>query len=177
MKTTLSNILGAASRKNLPFLLIGGHAVILSGFPRNTIDIDLLAPDKSRSAWMDLMRELKFRLYHGAGGFAQFEPSDPEMVAVDFMFVDDLTWERLSHEPVARQIEGQYVRIPHPEHLVALKLHAAASPNRSRREADWEDIRQLVLICGLDPADPTFREIILRYGGENALLRIESFLK
>ncbi len=64
------------------------------------------------------------------------------------------------------------VRIPRVEHLVALKLHAAASPTRDAREQDWEDIRQMVRACHLNPTDTYFREIILRYGGEEAIDRI-----
>ena len=65
---------------------------------------------------------------------------------------------------------------PRPEYLVALKLHAAASPTRSKPEVDWEDIRQIVRICALDPErDESFRELILSYGGEDALAKIQSF--
>jgi len=96
---------------------------------------------------------------------------------VDLMFVDDHTWALLSAEPLERNLAGHSVRLPRPEHLIALKLHAASSPDRSKPEADWEDIRQIVRLCGLDLADPQFREIILSYGGEEALHRIESFLK
>ena len=34
--------------------------------------------------------------------------------------------------------------MPRPEHLVALKLHAASSPKRSKPEVDWEDIARLL---------------------------------
>ena len=159
----------------MPCLLIGGNAVILLGFPRNTIDIDLLVPAASRSGWLDLMRDLQFRLFHGTDAFAQFEPGGPGMVSVDLMFVDDHTWERLSAEPLERTVEGQSVRLPRPDHLIALKLHSAASPDRGNPETDWEDIRQIIRICEVDRGDAQFRQMILRYGGEDALRRIDSF--
>ena len=65
--------------------------MILFGFARSTIDIDLLVPTRLRSAWLDLMRELGFRLYHGTGAFAQFEPEEKTISSVDLMFVDDRT--------------------------------------------------------------------------------------
>jgi hypothetical protein len=40
---------------------------------------------------------------------------------------------------------------------------------------DWEDIRQIIRICGVNSANPAFREMVLRYGGEKALRRIDSF--
>jgi hypothetical protein len=175
VKTTLSAIRDGAAQKKLPFLLIGGNAMILLGFPRNTIDLDLLVPMARRSAWLDLMRDLRFHLYHGSDAFAQFEPAGSGMVSVDLMFVDDLTWERLYAEPLARDVAGHPILIPQPEHLIALKLHSASSPDRQRSEMDWEDIRQIIRICGIDSANPAFREMVLRYGGEKAMRRIDSF--
>jgi hypothetical protein len=97
------------------------------------------------------------------------------MVSVDLMFVDERTWERLSAEPLERHVAGYNILIPRPEHLIALKLHSASSPDRQRAEMDWEDIRQIIRICSIDSANPAFREIVLHYGGEKALRRIESF--
>ena len=175
MQETLRRIIETSEARNLPFLLIGGNAIILLGYIRNTIDIDFLVQSEKRSQWLDLMRDLGFRFLHGTGAFAQFEPAESGEPGVDLMFVNAATWEKLSESSITGHAAGREVRIPRPEHLVALKLHAASSPTRSKPEVDWEDIRQIVRICGLNIADPEFRQIILRYGGENAVLRIESF--
>jgi hypothetical protein len=177
MQETLRRIIELATSRNLPFLLIGGNAVILFGFARSTIDIDLLVPTRRRSAWLDLMRELGFGFYHGTGAFAQFEPEDKTFASVDLMFVDDHTWNILSQAPVTKSLAGHDVGLPRPEHLVALKLHAARGADRSRPEADWEDIRQLVRICGLNLDNDEFRDIVRRYGGEEAIHRIGLFEK
>jgi len=88
----------------------------------------------------------------------------------------EATWEKLIAGAREMDLSGQRVLVPRPEYLVALKLHAAASPTRSKPEVDWEDIRQIVRICALDPErDESFRELILRYGGEDALAKIQSF--
>ena len=176
MQETLCRIIEAAEARSLPFLLIG-HAVILIGFARNTVDIDLLVPTLRRSVWLNLMRELGFRFYHGTGTFAQFEPEDKGVTSVDLMFVNDHTWSSLSEAPVTKTLVGHDVRLPRPEHLVALKLHAAKGPDRSKPETDWEDIRQIVHICGLNIGDAEFRALVLHYGGEEAVRRIESFGK
>jgi hypothetical protein len=157
--------------------LIGGNAVILLGFPRTTIDIDFLVPETNRSGWLDLMRELKFRLYHGSAAFAQFEPGETGMAPVDLMFVDEHTWTSLSAQPQELMVGEQPVRVPRPEHLIAMKLHSASSPDRAKPEVDWEDIRQIIQISGLDSSDPQFRDLIVRYGGAEALRRIDSFRK
>jgi hypothetical protein len=175
MKTTLSTVLGAAHRRKLPCLLIGGNAVIHLGYQRLTLDIDLLVPERKRSQWLDLMRELGFRFLYGTEVFAQFQPGTPGMAPVDLMFVDAATWKTLDSEAREEIVADQPVRVPRVEHLIALKLHAAASPHRDAREQDWQDIRQMVRACHLNPADEYFREIILRYGGQEAMNRILSF--
>ncbi len=176
MHQTLRRILDAADLRGLRCLVIGGNALILLGYVRNTLDLDLLVEAERRSGWLDLMRELGYQIFHGVGAFAQFEMHSVENEPpVDLMFVNAETWQKMW--PVARCLEGpsRAIFTPRPEHLVALKLHAAASPSRSKPESDWEDIRQIVRICALNPADPEFRATILRYGGESALERIESF--
>lgn len=170
-------ILRLASERHLPSLLIGGNAIILLGYIRNTADLDLLVPEAARSQWLDLVRDLGYRLYHGASAFAQFEPGDSSTVPLDLMFVEQGTWEKLLEGATEADLAGERVRLPRPEHLVALKLHSALSPTRSKPEVDWEDIRQIVRICRLDPAEESFRQIILRYGDADALRRIQNFAR
>jgi Nucleotidyl transferase AbiEii toxin, Type IV TA system len=170
MQETLRRIIEAAETRKLPFLLIGGNALILLGYIRNTVDIDLLVESEKRSKWLDLMREFGLHFLHETGAFVQFEPAEPGDPGIDLMFVDAVTWEKLLESSRKDQAAGHEVRMPKPEHLVALKLHAASSPTRSKPETDWEDVRQIVRICRLDIADPEFREIVRRYGGEEAVL-------
>lgn len=175
MEKDVTAILRLALERGLPSLLIGGNAVILLGYIRNTVDLDLLLPEEARSRWLDLMRDLGYRFFHGVSAFAQFEPPNQTGAPVDLMFVEQETWEKLVDGAQEMELAGERVLLPRPEYLVALKLHAAASPTRSKPEVDWEDIRQIVRICALDPAEESFRELILRYGGEDALARIRSF--
>lgn len=165
----------AAAERGLPSLLIGANAVVLLGHIRNTIDLDLLVPEASRSRWLDLMRELGYRFFHGTEAFAQFEPRDNTGAPVDLMFVEQETWEKLADGAIEMRLGRERVFLPRPEYLVALKLHAATSPTRSKPQVDWEDIRQVVRIARLDPAEESFRALILRYGGKDALTKIESF--
>jgi hypothetical protein len=169
-------LLRLASERGLPSLLIGGNAVILLGYIRNTIDLDLLLPEESRSQWLDLLRELGYRFLHGVSAFAQFEPPVGGNAApVDLMFVERTTWEKLIAGAQEVDLAGARALLPRPEYLVALKLHAAASATRSKPEVDWEDIRHIVRLCALDPAEESFRALVLRYGGEDALAKIKAF--
>ncbi len=175
MEKDVTAILRLASERGLPSLLIGGNAIILLGYIRNTVDLDLLLPEEFRSQWIDLLRELGYRFLHGVSAFAQFEPADSSAPPVDLMFVDRATWEKLLEGSSEMNLATERVRLPRPEYLVALKLHAISSSTRSKKEIDWEDIRQLVRICALNPHEEPFRALILRYGNEDALRRIETF--
>lgn len=175
MEKDVTAILRLAAERGLPSLLIGGNAIILLGYIRDTVDLDLLLPQADRSRWLDLVRELGYRFFHGVPAFAQFEPQSAAGVPLDLMFVDQPTWEKMLEGSREMNLAAEAVRLPRPEYLVALKLHAIKSPTRRKKEVDWEDIRQIVRICGLDPADESFRALILRYGDEAALQRIIDF--
>ena len=175
MKMDVTAVLRLANERGLPHLLIGGNAVIMLGYIRNTVDLDLLVPESSRSGWLDLMGELGYRFFHGVTAFAQFEPPESTGAPVDFMFVEQTTWDKLIEGAQEMDLAGESVLLPRPEYLVALKLHAATSPARGHPEVDWEDIRQIVRICALDPEEESFRALILRYGGEDGLRRIKEF--
>ncbi|HEX8680194.1 MAG TPA: hypothetical protein VF683_09555 [Chthoniobacterales bacterium] len=177
MKEDVIHLIRRARENGLPSLVIGAHAVILLGYTRNTTDFDLLVPEEKRSEWLDLMRELGFRLFHGTEAFVQMEAARAGGTSVDLMFVDGPTWQSLLRGARAGDFGGEKVLTPRPEFLVALKLHAASSPTRSKPAIDWEDIRQIVRICALDPEEESFRDLIVRYGGEDGLARIRDFAR
>jgi hypothetical protein len=155
----ITAILRLAAERGLPSLLIGGNAIILLGYIRNTVDLDLLLPEQCRWQWLDLLRELGYRFLHGVPAFAQFEPPDSCSAPVDLMFVDQATWEKLIEGSKEMNLATERVRLPRPECLVALKLHAIASPTRRKKEIDWQDIRQIVRICALEPDKEAFRSL------------------
>lgn len=93
---------------------------------------------------------------------------------LDIMFVNQRTWEKIRRETQERTQGRIVVRVPSPRHMVALKLHAANSPQRSEPEKDWLDIDVLVRTHQLDLSDPEFEKLILRYGGEKSLQRLKS---
>lgn len=168
-------ILRLAAQRGLPSLLIGANAVVKLGYIRATVDFDLLVSEEWRSQWLDLLRDLGYRFFRGDTAFAQFEPANKSWSPVDIIFVAPETWEKLIDGANEIDLAGEQVLLPRPEYLVALKLHAASSPSRSKRAIDWEDIRQIVRLCRLDPSDDSFRALILRYGGVDALEKIQGF--
>ena len=165
----IERLSGEAGKRGLEFLLIGGQAVIHHGYPRMTIDVDFLCRAPQREEWGEVIGRYGYKAYSVANAFTQFA-GDPGWPKVDLMFVDDQTFAKLEKEAVRKGA----VCIPSARHLVALKLHAARSASRSEPEKDWGDIEALVKLHRLDPGDKDFRDIVLRYGGEESLARIET---
>ncbi len=163
-----------AGSRGLDFLLIGGHALAHHGYIRMTRDIDLLAKEAQRPAWRDLLQQCEYRVLLETPAFAQFDPLSSGSPPVDIMFVHDDTWSKLRSEAERKQSGQAEVVVPSARHMVALKLHAASSPNRRSPGKDWADIEELVRRHKLDPHNETFAELIRRYGGEAAVDRIRA---
>ncbi len=117
MQKDVTAILRRAAERRLPSLLIGGNAIILLGYIRNTVDLDLLLPEEARSRWLDLLRDLGYRLFRGASAFAQFEAPEAGGAPVDLMFVEQATWEKLIVGATEMDLAGKRVLLPQPEYL------------------------------------------------------------
>src|SRR5207237_6156115 len=85
----LETISHKAAQAGLPFLIIGGYAVLAHGYIRATADLDLLVPKSRRSEWRALLEELGFSVFQEASSFIQFHPSPEARLPVDLMLVAD----------------------------------------------------------------------------------------
>ena len=149
----------------VPFLVIGGHAVIALGHVRATFDYDFLTSESHRHALNTVFEDIGYTLFAANGPFVQWT-APPGLPPVDIMVVDDATFVKLETTSRSVAIAGQQVRIPSPENLVALKLHASRQRTReSASHQDWLDIVQIVRRQRLDLEEPSFRALLVRYGG------------
>ena len=149
----------------VPFLVIGGHAVIALGHVRATFDYDFLTGESHRHELNAVFEDLGYTLFAASGPFVQWT-APPGLPPVDIMVVDDATFGKLEATSRGVAIAGHQVRIPSPENLVALKLHASRQRSlESASHQDWLDIVQIVRRQGLDLEDPAFRALLVRYGG------------
>lgn len=69
---------GAAGKRGLRFLVIGGHAVIAHGYPRTTFDLELLVERERSPEWDALLAELGYRILARQSAFVQFTPPTPQ---------------------------------------------------------------------------------------------------
>lgn len=158
-----------AEAEGLRFLLIGGYAVILLGYVRATIDWDFLVPKCERDRWSDLFGSIGYSVYAETEAFVQLQPP-PDMPVVDLMVVNDQTFEKLQVGSLSREVEGRPLCIPSAQNMVALKLHAARQrTDGDKRDKDLVDVIEIVKRNDLSLDNPEFHELVLRYGGPDAI--------
>ena len=130
MRELIEKVASLAREHGLGFLLIGGNALAFYGYPRNTLDVDFLIRDDELEKWEQILGAMGYRKFHATSAFAQFEKG--EGLPADLMVVSDSTWEKLNESARLFSMGSEEFALPSPEHIVALKLHAATSQFRSK---------------------------------------------
>ena len=171
MESFLTTISRLIDEKELPALMIGGHAVTALGHPRATFDLDLLIPRSSAGKWRTELSKLRYRLFAESANFHQYESAfELPLPPVDLMLVDDEVFQTL----LATKNPSKPVATPGALAMIALKLHAIHQPAREDVEKDWSDVLALVKAHKLSLDDPDFSATVLRHGGETAVQRIRA---
>jgi len=162
------NFLGAiaiqAAEKGLPFVLAGGHAVIVHGHPRNTFDIDLIIRRVDQARWSELVKRMGYSFHREGTTFLQFNPPNAQSLPLDLMLVGDETFTKLMAEAVPAPASAAGAKVVSLPHLLALKCHAIKHGHRGRIVKDADDVIRLVLANKLDLDEPGIRDLFLKHG-------------
>lgn len=170
VQSLLNTVARLMKEKDLPALMIGGHAVTALGHARATFDLDLLIPRSAAGDWNAALCGLSYRLFAESDNFHQYEaPADFPLPPIDLMLVDDEVFLVLEQA----KLPTQPIAVPCVEAMIALKLHAASQRARNEAEKDWADIIALCKAHKLSLDDADFRAMIQRHGGSKAVQRIE----
>jgi hypothetical protein len=161
-----------ASSRKLPYLVIGGYAVIAHGYPRLTFDFDLAVERTRQADWLSCVAALGYTVHHDGGAFLQLRSSQHSW-EVDLMLLNDDTFQKLFHGSVEKLAGGVTVRFPSVEHLIALKVHALKHTHTRRFLKDFQDVVELVLRNKINLADPAMRDIFTRYGSDELYEKIQ----
>jgi hypothetical protein len=153
-----------SQRRNLQFLVIGGLAVNLHGYPRDTADLDLLVRKDARDEWMKLFSGLGYTLLKEKEAFAQLDPPKAGAWPVDLMRVQEQTFRGIFNHGLRVEIYGERLLIPALEHLIALKLHALKHSHAGRFLKDYLDVENLVRANNVSLAAENVRQLFLKYG-------------
>ena len=163
-KCPIKEIVKRASHAGIPFLVIGGYAVIAHGYVRMTDDLDLITQRGRRAPFGNLLGDLGMSVKNDAANFVQFDFPDESMMDVDLMFVSEEVFSQLERAAIDSKLEGVPVRMVSLPHLIALKCHSFIQSKSLRRLKDMDDLIQLVLIHRLDLNEPDLRATILKHG-------------
>lgn len=170
MESFLTTVARLMAEKNLPALMIGGHAVTALGHARATFDLDLIIPRSAADLWRNEMLNLRYRVFAESLNFHQFEACpDLPLPPVDLMLVDDEIFQTLE----LTKSSSSPIATPGASAMIALKLHAIHQPSREDTAKDWSDVLALVKVHQLSLDDPEFAAIVLKHGGKNAVQRIQ----
>lgn len=140
--------------KDKDYVVIGGYAVSSFGFPRFSVDLDIVIPEKKASFFQKLIKEKSFTFDTGktdlnySGKFKRYSKGP---VSVDLLINAvqsrqtgySYPFSYIFQNSEMREVSGwdpsskARVRVPHKEILIALKVH-------SMRTADKRDI---IMLC------------------------------
>lgn len=167
MDVACLSVLQHADEEALPFLLIGGHAVVALGIERTTLDVDVLISAEDLPKWKEHLARHGYSAARETTTFAQFLPQETGGMRLDLMLVDSQTFSKLDAAALNKELGAHSVRVPNPLHLIALKLHALKNPHRAALGKDIADILALSERYQLDYFSPEFQNILDRYASPN----------
>ncbi len=142
----LAGIAQALGRRGLPYMIVGGQAVLLYGEPRLTRDIDVTlgVATEHLGELLAVLEELCLRpIPEDAGWFVERTmvlPASHEATGVRVDFIFSFTSYELNAIGRARKVRvlDQEVHFASPEDLIIHKIFAG-------RPRDLEDVRAIVL--------------------------------
>jgi hypothetical protein len=149
---------------NLRFLVIGGLAINLYGYSRETADLDFLTCRDDRDEWLKLLGQLGYKVFSDGGNFIQLSSAVQTAWPVDLMLVQKKTFQPMFAASREIDLYGRLSRIPSLEHLIALKLHALKNTRMHRFLKDFLDVENLIRINGLDMKSKNVRQLFAKYG-------------
>lgn len=130
--------------------LVGGLALGCYGIVRSTVDLDLLTESWAGDELVAWLERNGWQTLHRASGYSNHLHTEPRLGRIDVVYVAVPTAEKLfALAQVRPGPGGQAVRVPSPEHLVAMKVLAIKN-DPSRTFQDLADIRNLLLLPGID---------------------------
>jgi hypothetical protein len=156
----------ASQEPPLPYLVIGGYAVVAHGFVRTTVDIDLLICREDREEWESRTAKAGLSIFHQTNAFIQLGCED-DQIGLDLMIVGKSTFDPMYQESQPNTIEDVSVRVPCLDHLLALKLHAAKNAKGLRISKDLQDIEMLARKNQLALNNEHYRALFNKYGTED----------
>jgi hypothetical protein len=130
--------------KDLPFLLIGGHALNGYGISRQTGDIDFIVRAQDRTRWSELLKKLKYNLFQDDSFFSRFKQDEIAAWPIDLMYVDSETFAKIYEKSQLMSVGIADIKVVSLRHLLTLKIHALKVYQEHRYAKDYGDVLALL---------------------------------
>ncbi|MCB0339838.1 MAG: hypothetical protein KDD53_09550 [Bdellovibrionales bacterium] len=151
--------------KDMPFIVIGGHAINAYGISRQTGDIDLLIQKSQKDKWVELLSRLNYKLGQNDDKFARFRHDQIGAWPIDLMLVDNDTFSKFLTDSSWNTIGVAKVRLVSARHLALLKIHALKHYQEHRYVKDYTDLISLLRTGLTGISDLDLRAFCERYAG------------
>jgi hypothetical protein len=168
----LERLAEEARRRQLAFVIVGGHALNAWGVSRQTGDLDLLIPERWRALWKGVLGDLGYPSPRERASFVQYAAPTFGAWPVDLLIVEDDTYDRIHVAATPKKFGEAECLVASPDHLLAMKFHALRYVDGAVALKYLADIHALVRRTGREPTDPSVRELCLRYGSEAIYARL-----
>lgn len=159
--------------KNLPFLVIGGHAVNSYGIMRQTADLDLLVCRDSKDAWHALMGKLNYQVGQNDARFARYRAASLANWPIDLMFVDAETFAKMYAASKEVEYGEARARTVSARHLATLKIHALKNYQPHRYSKDLSDLDSLLQSGQTGITDEQLKALCERYASLDLYYKIK----
>jgi hypothetical protein len=152
LEAVLRDLDGCFERTGFRWAVAGAVALHAYGYTRATNDLDVVTEAAARAALVPFLEGRGYETLHASAGYSNHLHTDAARGRVDAIYVDPQTADRLFDGCRTTRFAGVDVRVPRPEHLVAMKVHAMKNdPHRTFREL--ADIQFLIGLPGVDRAE------------------------
>lgn len=135
LEEELDSVLSSLAANGIEYALCGGLAMAVHGFPRATVDIDLLVRADDETRVYSTVEPLGYRVHvrpmHFEGGSIEIRrvtkiDADGDALMLDLLFVTSAT-EGAWKERTVLTWRGRPITVVSPEGLVALKLRRSSA--------------------------------------------------
>jgi len=158
--------------KDMPFVVIGGHAVNAYGLSRQTGDLDLIVPLTAKGLWLELMNKLRYRKGQDDDRFTRFRPEHLTAWPIDLMFVDDGTFAKIWEAGDEKDYGAVPAKVASARHLAILKMHALKHYQEHRYARDYNDLIGLLRSGETGISAGELSELCLKYANQEVLNRL-----
>ena len=140
---TLNLLIKEFSKKKIRYAVIGGFAVGVWGFARNTLDLDILADKNDLEKIDNIMQKLFYKRVFSSENVSQYVSDIVALGEVDFIHAFRFYSTRALKRAKKKRLGDIYLKIAAVEDIVGFKLQAMAN-DKKRQEKELLDIKELL---------------------------------